>query len=260
MLGKVLKYDLKSLSRYLIPLYVVLLGLGIMIRLLGFFENVSIISIICALMIAALLMLSVFSFVLTGIFSVKYYWENLFKDEGYLIHTLPVKKGTLLLSKVLASLITFILTALILVVSLIIAFYQKGLFEDIIGTLNNSIYGMEIWKFLIFMVIYFTVFYTATVLMVYAAIAIGYSRSSNKIVSSVICGLVFYFTVEFMYLGILYITMIINPVFVSNLDNNIFMMSDLLSFLSIFMLFTSLLGGIFYFISYRYMNKKLNLE
>ena len=46
MLGKVLKYDLKALCRYLIPLYAVLFGLGIMIRLLGFFDNVSIIAII----------------------------------------------------------------------------------------------------------------------------------------------------------------------------------------------------------------------
>ena len=113
MLGKVLKYDLKAVCRYLIPLYAVLLGLGIMVRLLGFFDNISIIAIICGLMIVALVLVSVFSFVLTGIFSVKHYLENLFKDEGYLTHTLPVKKGTLLVSKVLVSLITLILTGIL---------------------------------------------------------------------------------------------------------------------------------------------------
>ena len=34
MLGKVLKYDLKALCRYLVPLYAVILGLGIMTKLL----------------------------------------------------------------------------------------------------------------------------------------------------------------------------------------------------------------------------------
>ena len=40
MLGKVLKYDLKALNRYLIPLYAVIVGLSVMVRLLGFFEKV----------------------------------------------------------------------------------------------------------------------------------------------------------------------------------------------------------------------------
>lgn len=260
MLGKVLKYDLKALCRYLIPLYAVLFGLGIMIRLLGFFDNVSIIAIICGLMIVALVVLSCLSFVLNGIFSVKYYLENLFKDEGYLTHTLPVKKGTLLFSKVLASLVTFSMTALVLIISLIVAFYQKGLFVDVVKVLNLSIYGMSVYEFLLFMIVYGIIGYVATILMVYATIAIGYSRSSNKLVSSVVWGLIFYFVMEFLYLGLLGIIMIINPTFISNLDNSVFMMKDLITFFSIFMVFTALIGGVYYYISYRFMDKKLNLE
>lgn len=260
MLGKVLKYDLKALCRYLIPLYAVLFGLGIMIRLLGFFDNVSIIAIICGLMIVALVVLSCLSFVLNGIFSVKYYLENLFKDEGYLTHTLPVKKGTLLFSKVLASLVTFSMTALVLIISLIVAFYQKGLFVEVVKVLNLSIYGMSVYEFLLFMIVYGVIGYVATILMVYAAIAIGYSRSSNKLVSSVVWGLIFYFVMEFLYLGLLGIIMIINPTFISNLDNSVFMMKDLITFFSIFMVFTALIGGVYYYISYRFMDKKLNLE
>lgn len=260
MLGKVLKYDLKALCRYLIPLYAVLFGLGIMIRLLGFFDNVSIIAIICGLMIVALVVLSCLSFVLNGIFSVKYYLENLFKDEGYLTHTLPVKKGTLLFSKVLASLVTFSMTALVLIISLIVAFYQKGLFVDVVKVLNLSIYGMSVYEFLLFMIVYGVIGYIVTILMVYAAIAIGYSRSSNKLVSSVVWGLIFYFVMEFLYLGLLGIIMIINPTFISNLDNSVFMMKDLITFFSIFMVFTALIGGVYYYISYRFMDKKLNLE
>ncbi len=260
MLGKVLKYDLKALCRYLIPLYVVLLGLSMMIRFLGFFDNISVIAIICGLLIVALVMLFIFSFMLAGIFLVKYYLENLFKEQGYLTHTLPVKKGTLLFSKVLASLVVFIVTALVLIVSLVIAFYQEGLFEEVMKGFNLSIYGMKIYEFLLFMIVYGIIGYMTTILMVYASIAIGYSRSSNKLVSSVVCGLIFYFIMEFLYLGLLGIIMAINPSFTASLDNNTFMMKDLISFLSIFMIFTALLGGVYYYISYRFMDKKLNLE
>ena len=260
MLGKVLKYDLKALCRYLIPLYVVLLGLSMMIRFLGFFDNISVIAIICGLLIVALVMLFILSFMLAGIFLVKYYLENLFKEQGYLTHTLPVKKGTLLFSKVLASLVVFIVTALVLIVSLVIAFYQEGLFEEVMKGFNLSIYGMKIYEFLLFMIVYGIIGYMTTILMVYASIAIGYSRSSNKLVSSVVCGLIFYFIMEFLYLGLLGIIMAINPSFIVSLDNNTFMMKDLISFLSIFMIFTALLGGVYYYISYRFMDKKLNLE
>ena len=44
------------------------------------------------------------------------------------------------------------------------------------------------------------------------------------------------------------------------LENNTFMMSDLLNFFTIFMVFIAILGGIFYYISYRFMSKRLNLE
>ena len=260
MLGKVLKYDLKALCRYLIPLYAVLLGLGVMIRLLGFFDNISIIAIICGLMIVALVLVSVFSFVLTGIFSVKHYLENLFKDEGYLTHTLPVKKGTLLISKVLTSLITLILTSLVLLISLLIAFYQEGLFSEVIKAFGLSIYGMKVYEFLLFMIVYGVIGYLTTILMVYAAISVGYSKSSNKLVSSVVCALIFYFAMEVIYLGLLSMIIIINPTFISNLDNEVFMMQDLISFFTVFMILTALIGGVYYYISYRFMNKKLNLE
>ena len=119
---------------------------------------------------------------------------------------------------------------------------------------------MKIYEFLLFMIVYGIIGYMTTILMVYASIAIGYSRSSNKLVSSVVCGLIFYFIMEFLYLGLLGIIMAINPSFIVSLDNNTFMMKDLISFLSIFMIFTALLGGVYYYISYRFMDKKLNLE
>ena len=77
MLGKVLKYDIKAIGRYLIPLYAVLLGLGIMIRILDFFEKVSVINIILGFMIAAFILLITFSFapIERGNFNLlQFYW------------------------------------------------------------------------------------------------------------------------------------------------------------------------------------------
>lgn len=260
MLGKVLKYDLKALNRYLIPLYAVIVGLSVMVRLLGFFEKVPVIDIVLGLMIVALVLVIAFSFVLTGIFNIKHYLDNLFKDEGYLTHTLPVKKGTLLLSKVLVSLITVMITFILIVVSLLVAFYQKGLFSDITDLFNLNLGGLEFYKFMIYMGIYGLIGYITTILMVFAAIAIGYSKNTNKLVSSVVWALIFYFGMEFLYLGMLGIVMAINPSFIASLEAETFLMTDLLNFFTIFMVFTILIGCAFYYISYRFMDKKLNLE
>ena len=46
------------------------------------------------------------------------------------------------------------------------------------------------------MIFYSIIGYLTTILMVYAAISVGYSKSSNKLVSSVVCALIFYFAME----------------------------------------------------------------
>lgn len=260
MLGKVLKYDIKSLSKNLIPLYVVLLGLALVIRLLSFFEKLSIINIVLGLMIVVFIFALTFSFFLTGVFNVKYYLDNLYKDEAYLTHTLPVKKGTLLLSKVLVSIITVILTFICVIVSIIIAFYQKGLFSDILKVLGESFAGMPIYSFVLYMCVYGLIGYLTTILMVYASISIGFSKSSNKLVNSVVWALIFYFGMEFLNLGLLGIIMATKPSFIASLESNTFMMADLLNFFSIFLVFIVIIGIGFYYISYRFMDKKLNLE
>ena len=260
MLGRVLKYDLKAIFKNLIPLYVVLISLGLMVRILSFFDNISIIGILLGLMVLGLVFVSMFSFVLTGILSVKHYLNNLYKDEAYLTHTLPIKKGNLLLSKLLASLITIIVTVFVVIISLLIAFYQDGLFEVVIEFLGKSYAGLEVYKFLIFMIFYFLIAYLTTILMICAAISIGFSKSSNKTISSVIWALIFYFMIEFLYLGLLGIIVWLYPNFAYTLENHTFMLIDLVNFFIIFMIFTALLGGVFYYISYRFMNKKLNLE
>ncbi len=260
MLGKVLKYDFKAVIKYLGPLYLVFIGFAIIIRFLSLFDVKGIIQIINALLIVGFVLLVAFSFVLTGIFCVKYYLENLFKDEGYLTHTLPVKKGTLLLSKVLTDLIFVLITFAIVVISVIVAFYQGGMFKELPAFLGQTFDGIKVYQFFLFIGFYGIIAYLTTILMVYAAIAIGFSKSTNKVFHSVKWALVFYFAMEFLYLGMLILLVVIRPAFVVHLESNMFMLTDLLNFLMIFMIFTACLGGIFYFTSYKFIEKKLNLE
>ena len=51
--------------------------------------------------------------------------NNIYKDESYLTHTLPVEKKTIFLSKVLTTIITMFTSFLVIIISLAIACLTK---------------------------------------------------------------------------------------------------------------------------------------
>ncbi len=103
MLGKLMKYDMKSMSRAFIPMWilapVISLLLSVSIRsaiewtdnpLLSGMINAgsSILMIITGLLFAAAL---VGLLIMTIMFVIQRFWNGLLKEEGYLMFTLPVK-------------------------------------------------------------------------------------------------------------------------------------------------------------------------
>ena len=100
MLGKLTKYEFKATARVLLPAYLALLLVTVLGKVLlavppvqealngaiaGFFV------VIYMLMIMGVLFLTFF-------ISVQRFYKNLLGDEGYLMHTLPVKVSTHILS------------------------------------------------------------------------------------------------------------------------------------------------------------------
>ena len=94
MLGKLIKHEFKSrrglyLGIYIIVILSSLLTMGAAFLHQRFPENLFVTSLNA--MLAVTLVLSIIvMFAITLIMSVLRYYENLAKDEGYLMHTLPV--------------------------------------------------------------------------------------------------------------------------------------------------------------------------
>ena len=63
--------------------------------------------------------------------------KNFYSDEAYLTHTLPIKKETLFLSKVLTTIITLLTSTLVIVISLLICYYSKENIEILKNILNQ---------------------------------------------------------------------------------------------------------------------------
>ena len=100
MLGKLLKYEMKSTARTFLPLYAILLISAFVSGLL--MENPGLAAGISSTIFFGL---CVAVFVMTILILIQRFQKNLLQDEGYLMMTLPVKTHTLIFSKLIPALI-----------------------------------------------------------------------------------------------------------------------------------------------------------
>ena len=121
MLSKLLKYDFKSLSKTIFPIYLVSLLLALLTRGVNMLaDKFNVFSIPSGFISAIFVIVLIAIPIMTFVFTILKFYQNLIKDEGYLMHTLPVSKHSLILSKTISStafiLLSFIMSILFLFV------------------------------------------------------------------------------------------------------------------------------------------------
>ena len=104
MLGKLLKYDLKWSYKNLIIFYALSIILAIITRLMSLIENSIIFMVITKICSGTLIAIFVNIFINNFIRVWARVIRNLYKDESYLTHTLPVSRKTILHQKFLQEL------------------------------------------------------------------------------------------------------------------------------------------------------------
>ena len=142
MLKKIMKYDLEYMFKTLGVFYLVTIFMAALTRGLYSMESNTFISIIKVICLVATIILTV-SLALVNIVRMwMRFRDNFYKDESYLTHTLPVKKGTLYTSKFFTSVITTIATILVIIAVIFIAFYTKdnmAAFNEIFAELKSIV-------------------------------------------------------------------------------------------------------------------------
>ena len=124
MLGKLLKYDLRSVVKSwciaMLTMLVTSFGTGIVLRLIGeinikpysdvlwFVENALRLAAGLGIVVMGLCFFSVFVMIFVR------YFKHMFTDEGYLTFTLPVSRGNIFLSKTLSAILWTVLTHIVL--------------------------------------------------------------------------------------------------------------------------------------------------
>ena len=261
MLLKVLKYDLKFTYKNLIIFYILSIFFALLGRLCGLFDS-SIMMIISKINNGISISMTV-SILINNLMRV---WArlvlNFYKDESYLTHTLPVKKSTLYLSKVLCGLITMLTSTLVIALSLFICYYSKENIEllktslNLVATLyNSSITSLSIQVFtLIFLE------FTFILLTGYIGIILGHKSNNNKMLKTCLYGFLTYMASANIILLVIYICGLFNPNIMKLFTTNTFVLSTFKTVLLIAMITYTLLILIEYLLGLHEINKGVNID
>ena len=120
MLGKLLKYDLKWCFKPLVVFYILAIIFSIITRIIESVDQTLILLImdkICSGVVIAMLINILINCLMRNWVRFE---RNIYKDESYLTHTLPVSKNKIYLSKILTAIITLFISFIIIVICLAI--------------------------------------------------------------------------------------------------------------------------------------------
>lgn len=275
MLGKVLKYEMRSLAKSFLPLFGGFLAVTVLCKLS--FEAASanvvrtdILELISLLFVTLYTIYAIVLFVMSAVFIVTHYYRTMAGNRGYLSHTLPVKTSTLIHAKLLAAVIWPAIACLVLALSFaVFALGHVSLgdlgntaaeFFQILGELLKELFTGPIAQHvnMPLLTVEFILWAAAEIvsfpLMVYASIAIGHLFLKHRVLWSVAA-----------YFGNYIILKIISMIFIgfmssgdyASLEGNVLLVNRSLFFM---MAVNVLSVAVYYVINHYIFTKKLNLE
>jgi len=212
MLGKLLKYDLKWIYKVVGVFYVLAFIFSVIGRCLNSIENSLVFSITTKIVFGFAISMMVSSLINCLMRIWARFVVNVYKDESYLTHTLPVKKKSIYSAKILSALISVFTTVILILICLFICYYSetnmevlKSLLELAASTYNTTVIKLLL---LISVVIFLEIMFT--VLIGITGIIIGHKSNKNKMLKSIVIGIILYFVTQALTLGIIAILGIFN--------------------------------------------------
>lgn len=267
MLNKLIKYEIKSVARYFVPLYGLILSISLMLGLTSgrfFTEYTGQMggTIFFATLTAILVSVYIALTVVTIIMIVTRFNRNLLGDEGYLMMTLPVKVEEVIHSKWISAMLWMILSTIVAILGFTFLFIRQLstetfmlIFErlgDILSEVDNFAVLLVVANvFLAFLHSIFTIYFSLSLahlspfnkhrniwaVVIYVMIGNVVAIVSNKVLELLNPGFIedeFYGSIEFW-----------------NSFNR---------FLGTSLLLQIVLACIFFYSTHHILSKKLNLE
>ena len=212
MLGKLLKYDLKWVYKIVIGFYILTIIFAVLTRICINIENSLLFNVLGKILNGTMIAMMVNALVNVLIRSWVRFIGNVYKDESYLTHTLPVKKKDIYLSKVLTAIICTFTTVAVALVGLFIAYYSKANMEALKNFLKMtaSAYDTDVISLIIIVALVIFLESLFITLIGYVGIIIGHKSNRNKMAKTLVIGIVLYLVTSTLTLGIIYVIGLFN--------------------------------------------------
>lgn len=194
MFGKLLKYDFRSMLKQFAFIWPAALALALVnhFTINSFVTSVSQMrqttAGVAMLVYVAIL---IAMFVIAVIFVIQRFYKGLLGDEGYLMHTLPVKPWQLIASKLLCACVTTFLSIIVALLSILLIFPWG--WEDFRDIFRGLWYVFTHWNMqavhgvvgLLEVCLMAMISYAMAYLQLYLAMSIGHLFSKNRVAWSV---------------------------------------------------------------------------
>lgn len=263
MLRKLLKYDVKFIFKGLFVFWALSLFFAVLTRIFLGIENSFILNVI-GKVCSGVTISMIFNIIINNVMRMwARFSRNFYKDESYLTHTLPVKKSTHYLSKVIAASIALFLSIAIITLSLFIAYYSKENIQIVKMLLlpMAKAYDSEIVTFLLGILFVVFLEFANALQCGFAGIILGNRMNTGKAGFSVLFGFACYIFTQSLGMILIFIVALFNKDLM-----NLFITNELLSmdvvktitYLAIAAYTLILIAG--YFVNQKLFQKGVNVE
>ncbi len=262
MLKKLLKYDLKWCYKPLVVFYILTIFFSIITRVVESFEQTLIILIldkICSgVVIAMIINIAINCFMRNWARFIR----NMYKDESYLTHTLPVSKNTIYLSKVLTAIITLLTSFIVIIICIAICALNKNSWEVLKQSLEQSAVFFNSSVFSLISVAVITIFFEFLFMMMAGilGIVIGHKSNNLKLVKSIVIGFGIYMMLSSISLIILYVAGLLNPDIMTVFNNMEVSSNAMKSTMMVGIIAYAIYIFIAYFVGNKLLNRGVNVD
>lgn len=261
MLRKLMKYDLKEIFKSLVPVYVAGLLLAVISRLFDVLTNQwTAFQVPGGFVLTFFIIAMIATPILTFIIGVMRYYKTMVKDEGYLTHTLPVKKTTLINSKIISSVIATISSVVVVIIAIMIRVIGIPGANEVFEVLWLAFTDILGWQFLVILGFSTLIGTTNFFIEVFTAISLGQRHKANKVGMTCVYAIAIYYINQILATVIILVPMFLNKEWWEAMNSDMPPMNILNGYMIGALLLSVAFGVVYYIINARLMKEKLNLE
>ena len=262
MLGKLLKYDLKWCFKPLVVFYILAIIFSIITRMIESVDQTLILLImdkICSGVVIAMLINILINCLMRNWVRFE---RNIYKDESYLTHTLPVSKNKIYLSKILTAIITLFISFIVIAICLAIVGLNDVTWYSLKLSLEQSAIFLNSNPLSLIIVLIITIFFEFLFMILSGilGIIIGHRSNNMKIVKSILIGMGIYMGLSLFSLAIIYMAGILSPDIMSVFNNIVASSNAIKSIMMIGIFVYAIYNLIIYFVGNALLNKGVNVD